>query len=78
VTGKRSGREIAVILDFSALSIRPLKPLGRCRPRSAPASWRVSPLLPRRSPDRHGRGVDYPIALVERVSAFFIMLVGFE
>jgi hypothetical protein len=41
VTGKRSGREIAVILDFSALSIRPLKPLGRCRPRSAPASWRL-------------------------------------
>jgi uncharacterized protein YbjT (DUF2867 family) len=34
--------------------------------------------LRRRSPDRHGRGVDYSIALVERLSAFFIMLIGFE
>jgi hypothetical protein len=26
----------------------------------------------------HGRGVDYSIAQVERLSAFFIMLIGFE
>src|SRR6266851_8878701 len=32
----------------------------------------------RRSPDRHGRGVGYSIALVERLSAFFIMFIGFE
>jgi hypothetical protein len=31
-----------------------------------------------RSLDRHGRGVDYSIALVERLSAIFIMLIGFE
>jgi hypothetical protein len=30
------------------------------------------------SPDRHGRGIDYSIALVERVSTFFIVLIGFE
>src|SRR6266508_3364464 len=40
--------------------------------------WPASPLLRRGSPDRHGRGVDYSIALVERLSAFFIMLIGFE
>jgi hypothetical protein len=34
--------------------------------------------LRRRSPDRHGRRVDYSIALVECLSAFFIMLIGFE
>src|SRR6516165_4070580 len=50
----------------------------RCRPRSAPAPWPASLILRRRSPDRHGRGVDYSIALVERLSAFFIMLIGFE
>jgi hypothetical protein len=30
------------------------------------------------SPDRRGRGIDYSIALVERVSTFFIVLIGFE
>src|SRR5215467_4894770 len=69
---------IRVILCGRHRRIWPLKPLGRCRPRSAPAPWPASPLLRRRSPDRHGRGVDYSIALVERLSAFFIMLIGFE
>src|SRR5258708_39377647 len=45
---------------------------------SAPAPWPASPSFRRRSSDRHGRGVDYSIALVERPSAFFIMLIGFE
>jgi hypothetical protein len=45
--------------------------LSSTRPLSAPG-------LRRRSPDRHGRGVDYSIALVERLSAFFKMLIGFE
>jgi hypothetical protein len=31
-----------------------------------------------RSPDRHGRGVDYSIASVERLFAFSIMLIGLE
>src|SRR5262249_13600166 len=59
-------------------SIRPLKLWAAVNPRSAPAPWPASPLLRRRAPDRHGRGVDYSIALVERLSAFFIMLIGFE
>jgi hypothetical protein len=59
-------------------SIRLLKPLGRCRSHSAPARWPASRSLRRRPPDGHGRGVDYSIALVKRLSAFFIMLIGFE
>jgi hypothetical protein len=59
-------------------SIRPLKPLSRCRSHSAPARWPASRLLRRRSPEGPGRGVDYSIALVKRLSAFFIMLIGFE
>jgi len=34
--------------------------------------------LRRTSSDRYGRGVDYSIALVEGLSALFIMLIGFE
>ena len=40
--------------------------------------WRTSPSLRRRSLDRHGHGIDYSIALVERLFAFFIMFIGFE
>jgi len=57
---------------------RPLKPLGRCRSHSALAPWPASRSLRRRSPDRHGRRVDYSIALVECLSALFIMLIRFE
>src|SRR4029450_6240239 len=59
-------------------SIRLLKPLGRCRSHSAPARWPASRSLRRRSPYGPERGVDYSIALVKRLSAFFIMLIGFE
>ena len=59
-------------------SIRPLKPLGRCRPTFGACTLTGLSLLRRRAPDKHGRGVDYSIALVERLSAFFIMLIGFE
>src|SRR6516225_4635015 len=59
-------------------SIRPLKPLGRCQPTFGACTLAGLPLLRRRAPNRHGRGVDYSIALVERLSAFFIMLIGFE
>jgi hypothetical protein len=59
-------------------SIRPLKPLGRCQPTFGACTLAGSPLLRRRAPDRYGRGVDYSIALVKRLSAFFIMLIGFE
>jgi hypothetical protein len=45
---------------------------------AAQPAWRASRPLRRRSTDRHGRGVDYSIALLERLSAFFIMLIGFE
>jgi hypothetical protein len=37
-----------------------------------------SPSFQRISTDRHGRWIDYSIALVERLSAFFIMFIGFE
>src|SRR5262249_39658124 len=59
-------------------SIRPLKPLGRCQPTFGACTLAGSPLLRRRAPDRYGRGVDYSIALVKRLSAFFIMLIGFK
>jgi hypothetical protein len=39
---------------------------------------RITVITERRSPDRYGRGVDYSVALVERLSAFFIMLIGFK
>src|SRR5215831_5827579 len=52
--------------------------LGRCQPTFGACTLAGLPLLRRRAPDRHGRGVDYSIALVERLSAFFIMLIGFE
>src|SRR5262249_15948631 len=56
----------------------PSLPLGPHRPRSPPTPWPASPSLRRRSSNRDGRGIDYSIALVERLSAFFIMLIGFE
>jgi hypothetical protein len=51
--------------------------MPRCRPRSV-ASLAGFTVITERSPDRHGRGVDYSTAPVECLSAFFIMLIGFE
>src|SRR5262245_47962245 len=44
----------------------------------APTPWPASPSLRRRSSNRDARGIDYSMALVERLSAFFIMLIGFQ
>ena len=76
-SGAVNGNTVRSVDLAMRMVCRPLKLLGRRRPRSVPTP-RASPLLRKRSPDRHGRGADYSIALVERLSAFFIMLIGFE
>src|SRR5438034_4716652 len=53
-------------------------PTSSCRPTFGACTLTGLSLLRRRAPDKHGRGVDYSIALVERLSAFFITLIGFE
>src|SRR5216683_310075 len=53
-------------------------PTSSCRPPFGACTLTGLSLLRRRAPDKHGRGVDYSIALVERLSAFFITLIGFE
>ena len=58
-------------LSFSSRGLAQSTSFGACR-LAGFASLR------RRLPDRHGRGIDYSIALVERLSAFFIMFIGFE
>jgi hypothetical protein len=49
--------------------------LGAARGHPGLHDPRTKKLFQGRSPDRHGRGVDYSIALVERLSAFFIIIL---
>ena len=76
-----------VALDNEREALGPIAPIAGEQPHAFGTTPRQEPKavvldlvnsLRRRSPDRHGRGVDYPIALIERLSAFFIMLIGFE
>src|SRR5262249_19547926 len=58
--------------------ISPWNPVGCCGPTVAACTLADLSLLRSRTPDRQRRAVDYAIVLVERLSAFFIMLIGFE